>query len=141
MTRYKLAFLILMGMTLSYLFTSCAANENLTTPGTTEATEAVNMLSPTSVSSLAGSPIRISGDATLPNGTKLQSQLWVGSQPILWWPKDKDIEVINGQWEITIPFSINGAPYELPQGPVYNIVVWVKDRPEFEGSMLFGFNP
>ena len=123
------------------MMAGCTTTKSMTTSLSTEQTEAIELVNPTSVSSLAGSHIRISGDATLPNGTKLQSQLWVGSQPITWWPVERDIEVINGEWEITVPFGINGAPYQLPQGPVYRIVVWVKDRPEIEGSTPFGFNP
>ncbi len=121
------------------LFSGCAGNENASiAPGPTKIG---NILSTTNFTSIPGSHISISGTAALPNGTKLRSQLRDSNKPIPWWPKDKDIEVIDGQWEITVPFGISGVPKELTFGNVYTIEVWVKDSPEIKDISPFGFLP
>jgi len=76
-----------------------------------------------------GEFVEFSGISTLPNGTRLQTQLYVGDKPLSWWPADKLIKVQNGVWEISVPLGENGAPKYLSMSTYYSFKVWEKDNP------------
>jgi hypothetical protein len=142
---WALAF-ITSAVLLCFACVSCAADTSTapispgeTTRGTVEPSVIENILSATTFAETRGSHVSVSGTAALPDGTKLRSQLWKSSQPIQWWPKDKDIEVVDGQWEILVPFDINGVPDELAYP--YTFEVWIKDSPHIKDVSVFGFMP
>lgn len=76
-----------------------------------------------------GEFIEFSGISTLPDGTYLQTQLYVGDEPLSWWPTDKPVQVQNRMWEITVPLGENGAPKYLSMSTYYSFKVWEKDNP------------
>jgi len=76
-----------------------------------------------------GDFIELSGTSVLPDGTYLQTQLYVGDEPLSWWPTDKPVQVRNGMWEITVPLGKNGAPKYLSMSTYYSFKVWEKDNP------------
>lgn len=76
-----------------------------------------------------GEFIEFSGISTLPNGTWFQTQLYVGDEPLSWWPTDKLVQVQSGTWEITVPLGEKGAPKYLSMSTYYSFKVWEKDNP------------
>jgi hypothetical protein len=59
----------------------------------------------------------------------LQSQLYCDYRPLKWWPADRDIEVIDGKWEIKVMLGEDGAPPHLPDESSYLLKVWKKGNP------------
>jgi len=84
-----------------------------------------------------GKSIRFSGDSTLPEGTRLQSELYEGEKKLDWWPGDKLVTVNGGKWEITVPLGKDGAPENLKIGPGYSLKIWQKDNPAVTGDFRF----
>lgn len=76
-----------------------------------------------------GELIEFSGISTLPDGTCLQTQLYVGDEPLSWWPTEKPVHVQDGKWEITVPLGKDGAPKYLSMSTYYSFKVWEKDNP------------
>ncbi len=76
-----------------------------------------------------GEFVEFSGITILPDGTYLQTQLYVGDEPEPWWPADKHIQVQDKKWQITVPLGENGAPKYLSMSTYYSFKVWQKDNP------------
>jgi len=76
-----------------------------------------------------GEDIVFSGTSMLPDGTDLQTQLYIGDEPLSWWPTEKIIRVQDGEWEITVLLVDNGEPRYLSTTTYYSFNVWEKDNP------------
>lgn len=74
-----------------------------------------------------GNYIQFRGYCT--TNSTLQSQLYCDYRPLKWWPADRDIEVIDGEWEIKVMLGENGAPSHLPDESSYLLKVWKKGDP------------
>jgi hypothetical protein len=68
------------------------------------------------------------GESALPDGTCLQTQLYVEDEPLPWWPKETCVTVQDGMWQISVSLEESGAPYERPLEGGYTLVAWQKDR-------------
>ena len=77
------------------------------------------------------------GDASLPDGTILESQLYESGKSVPWWPADQSITVDNGTWEVKVPLGINGAPARLKRGPGYLFKVWQGADPSMQAVFYF----
>ncbi len=76
-----------------------------------------------------GEVIVFSGTSTLPDGTHLQTQLYVRDDPLSWWPTEKFIQVQDGNWGISVPLGENAAPKYLSMSTYYSFKIWEKDNP------------
>ena len=88
-----------------------------------------------------GEYVHFCGHSKLPQGTYLQTQLYVGGEPEPWWPADKYVKVRNGKWQINVRLGKNGAPQALLVGPTYVFEVWEKDNPSVMATFSFDLNP
>ena len=124
-----------------FTFPGCVADDNTTTTSVTTDTQETTTsytISLPKISVVRGSHLMVTGVTNLPDGTELRSQLFYqGAFPFAWWPKDQDIEVVGGQWELIVPLGINGAPEELPQETLV-ISVWSKTNPGIKVFDIYG---
>lgn len=88
-----------------------------------------------------GEAISFSGQATLPDGTYLQTQLFADGKPETWWPANKYVQVQNGEWEITVRLGENGAPSALLTDTEYLFQIWEKGNPSETDSFPFDLHP
>jgi hypothetical protein len=71
----------------------------------------------------------------------LQSQLYYDLRPLKWWPADRDIEVIDGEWEIKVMLGENGAPSHLPNESSYLLKVWKEGDQSAAAGYIFDQDP
>jgi len=91
-----------------------------------------------------GEYVHFSGYSKLPDGTYLQTQLYVDGKPQVpeaWWPADRYIKVLDEKWQINVRLGKNGAPQALLVGPTYVFKVWEKDNPSVMATFPFDLNP
>ena len=89
-----------------------------------------------------GEYVHFCGHSKLPEGTYLQTQLYIRSQePEPWWPADKYIKVQDGRWQINVRLGEDGAPQALLIGPTYVFKVWEKDNPSVIATFSFDLTP
>lgn len=83
--------------------------------------------------------LSFSGRTTLPDGTILRSQLYEGNKPVAWWPADRNIQVKDGRWQITLHTEETGETLDrlLLAGPTYSFTVWEKDNPSVAATIHF----
>jgi len=85
-----------------------------------------------------GEYIHFCGHSKLPQGTYLQTQLYVDGQPAAWWPADKYVRVRDGRWQINVRLGEKGAPQALSSGL---FKVWEKDNPSVMATFPFDLTP
>jgi len=84
-----------------------------------------------------GEFVEFSGLTILPDGACLQTQLYVGDEPLSWWPTDKCIQVQDGKWFISVPLGEEEAPKYLSMSTFYGFRVWEKDNPVVKAGSGF----
>lgn len=73
--------------------------------------------------------ISFHGSSTLPDGTLLRTQFYEEDEPIAWWPVDTDVQVQNGEWQMTVPLSENLTNLHAGSETIFHFEIWVKDNP------------
>ena len=81
--------------------------------------------------------ISFSGRTQLPDGTLLNAQLFEGVNPVSWWPTDLNIEVKEGEWDITLHPDGIMLHDELSLGKVYTFTIWEKWHPSVSKTAWF----
>ena len=88
----------------------------------------------------AGEHIVFSGRSTLPEGSRLRTQLLADGEPESWWPSDAWVVVRNGSWQLTVPLGNGSAPTTLDPETQYSFRVWHEDgspvAPDFHFDLL-----
>ncbi len=135
LTRFLLLFLLVLSIALVCGCSHTIKDSKVTNPPTTFN----KIFGPVSVESSVLS-IHLYGPADLPDGTILQTQLYLNNQSQIWWPANQNIQVQNGGWEITVRANENGTPKKLPSiEDGDSIRVWERDNPTIMIDWTFFF--
>lgn len=82
---------------------------------------------------IQGTAITVTGEARLPAGECVRTELLAGTQPVDWWPGDACIEADAGTWEIVVPLGRRGAPERLDEAIEYKVHAWASSDPQGTG--------
>jgi len=88
-----------------------------------------------------GEYIHFCGYSNLPQGTYLQTQLYIGKDPEPWWPADKYVKVRDRRWQINVRLGEDGAPQAVRDDTHYVFKVWEKDNPSVMATFSFDLIP
>ncbi len=81
-----------------------------------------------------GDRIVFEGRSTLPDATRLNTELSADGSPVAWWPEEMSVEVEGGRWQVSVPLGEEGAPQELSAEKQYVLRVWEWGNPAVEAE-------
>jgi hypothetical protein len=84
-----------------------------------------------------GQQIVVHGRSTLPDGTRLGSELWADGVLQSWWPAEACLPVEEGAWQIVVPLGAGEIPAELDPSAQYMVRVFQKNGPDIVSVLAF----
>jgi hypothetical protein len=85
----------------------------------------------------AGEQIVVLGRSTLPDGTRLGSELWADGEVQAWWPGDACMRVGNGTWQMVVRLGEGEVPGELDRSAQYMLRVYQQNCPDIVAVFAF----
>lgn len=77
------------------------------------------------------------GRSTLPEATCLQTQLFIHSTPVAWWPINACVPVNGGAWEQRVPLGAGDVPPTLDPTLDYTLRAWAFDDPDIQSELFW----
>ena len=140
--------LVLVLVLAAFLMTACTGQGEALTPetdrsGKKESSQEINFdklnISIKGIEVRMGKSIKFFGEADLPDGECLFSELSSNGSSLDWWPMDQCLYVINGVWEIELGLRAEGRQDNLDPNETYRLKVWWSEAPE-DISEVFYFD-
>ena len=85
----------------------------------------------------AGEEIVVHGRSTLPDGTRLGSELWADGELQAWWPGDACVPVENGTWQKVVRLGVGEVPEELDPSAQYMLKAYQQNGPDITAVLAF----
>lgn len=81
--------------------------------------------------------ITVRGRSTLPDGTCLDSELWVNGEAATWWPTGVCAAVAGGRWQLVVPLGTGQAPARLDPDAQYMLRAFLPGGPAIVSVFAF----